>query len=46
MPTSDALGTRIASIPIFETLGFRLGITGDGARDADRALRCRLRWHL
>jgi uncharacterized protein (TIGR00369 family) len=31
VPTADALGTRIASVPIFETLGFRLGITGDGA---------------
>jgi uncharacterized protein (TIGR00369 family) len=30
MPTADALGTRIASIPIFETLGFRLGVSGDG----------------
>lgn len=30
MSTADALGTRIASIPIFETLGFRLGIAGDG----------------
>jgi uncharacterized protein (TIGR00369 family) len=31
MPTADALGTRIASIPIFATLGLRLGITGDGS---------------
>jgi uncharacterized protein (TIGR00369 family) len=30
MPTADALATRIASIPIFETLGFRLGVSGDG----------------
>jgi uncharacterized protein (TIGR00369 family) len=30
MPTADALGTRLASIPIFETLGLRLGLTGEG----------------
>jgi uncharacterized protein (TIGR00369 family) len=30
MPTADALETRLASIPIFETLGLRLGLTGDG----------------
>jgi uncharacterized protein (TIGR00369 family) len=31
VPTADALGTRIASIPIFAALGLRLGSTGDGA---------------
>jgi len=30
MPTADARGTRLACIPIFETLGLRLGLTGDG----------------